>query len=63
MLFLVQAFVFLDLTLAAAPTPPEGATLLGTTDVVLTGVVVLTISRGTGQALRTFWTGYWTLTP
>ena len=69
MLFLVQAFVFLlqtalgcagvDLTLAAAPTPPEGATLLGTTDVVLTGVVVLTISRGTGETLRTFWTGCW----
>jgi hypothetical protein len=58
MLFLVQAFVFLlqtalgcagvDLTLAAAPTPPEGGTLLGTTDVVLTGVAVLTTSRGTG---------------
>jgi hypothetical protein len=70
MLFIVQAFVFLletalgcagvDLTLTAAPTPPQGGTLLGTTAVVQTGVAVLTISRGTGQSKRTFWTGYWT---
>ena len=70
MLFIVQAFVFLletalgaagvDLTLTAAPTPPQGATLLGTTDVVQTGVAVLAISRGSGQSKRTFWTGYWT---
>jgi len=70
MLFIVQAFVFLlqtalgcagvDLALAARPTPPIGAARLGTTDVVQTGVVVLTISRGTGPNLRTFWTGYWT---
>ena len=70
MLFIVQAFVFLletalaaagvDLTLTAAPTPPQGGTLLGTTAVVQTGVAVLTISRGTGPSKRTFWTGYWT---
>jgi hypothetical protein len=70
MLFIVQAFVFLletalgaagvDLTLAAAQTPPQGGTLLGTTAVVQTGVAVLTISRGTGQSKCTFWTGYWT---
>jgi hypothetical protein len=70
MLFIVQAFVFLletalgaagvDLTLTAAPTPPVGGTLLGTTAVVQTGVAVLTISRGTGQSKRTFFTGYWT---
>jgi len=69
MQFIVQAFVFLlqtalgasgvDLTLTAAQTPPQGATLLGTTAVVETGVAVLTISRGTGPAKRTFWTGYW----
>jgi hypothetical protein len=70
MLFIVQAFVFLlqtalgcagvDLTLTAAQSAPQGATLLGTTAVVQTGVAVLTISRGTGQSKRTFWTGYWT---
>jgi hypothetical protein len=70
MLFIVQAFVFLletalgaagvDLTLAGAPTPPVGGTSLGTTVVVQAGVAVLTISRGAGQAKRTFWTGYWT---
>ena len=70
MLFIVQAFVFLletalgaagvDLTLTAAPTPPQDGTLLGTTAVVQTGVAVLTISRGTGPSKRTFWTGYWT---
>ena len=70
MLYRVRAFVFLmktalgcagvDLTLAASPTPPQGGTLLGTTDVVQVGVAVLTITRGTGPAMRTFWTGYWT---
>ena len=69
MQFIVQAFVFLlqtalgasgvDLTLTAAPSAPQGATLLGTTAVVQTGVAVLTISRGTGPSKRTFWTGYW----
>ena len=69
MLFIVQAFMFLletalgcagvDLTLTAAQTPPQGATLLGTTAVVQTGVAVLTISRGTGPSKHTFWTGYW----
>jgi hypothetical protein len=69
MQYIVQAFVFLlqtalgcsgvDLTLTAAQTPPQGAALLGTTAVVESGVAVLTISRGTGQSKRTFWTGYW----
>jgi len=70
MQFIVQAFVFLletalgcagvDLTLTAAQSAPQGATLLGTTAVVETGVAALTISRGTGQSKRTFWTGFWT---
>ena len=70
MQYLVQAFVFLlqtalgcagvDLTLTAGQTPPQGATLLGSTSVVHTGVVALTISRGTGPSKHTFWTGYWT---
>ena len=70
MVYIVRAFVFLlqtalacagvNLTLAAAPTPPQGGTLLGTTNVVQVGVAVLTITRGTGPAMRTFWTGYWT---
>jgi hypothetical protein len=69
MLYIVQALVFLlqtalavrgvDLTLTAAQSAPQGATLLGTTSVVQTGYVVQAISRGTGQAKRTFWTGYW----
>ena len=70
MLFIVQAFVFLlqtalacagvNLTLADAPNAPQGATLLGTTGAVQVGVLVLTITRGTGPSLRTFFTGYWT---
>jgi hypothetical protein len=70
MQFIVQAMVFLletalgcagvDLTLTAAQSAPQGATLLGTTAVVQTGVVILTISRGFGPAKHTFWTGYWT---
>ena len=69
MQYIVQAFVFLlqtalgcagvDLTLAAAGSAPQGATLLGSTTVVQTGVVVLTISRGTGPSKHTYWTGYW----
>ncbi|HTW91738.1 MAG TPA: hypothetical protein VMH22_08525 [bacterium] len=69
MLFIVQAFVFLlqtalgasgvNLTLTAAGSAPSGATLLGTTAVVQTGVAVLTISRGTGPSKHTYWTGYW----
>ena len=70
MLFIVRALVFLletalgcagvDLTLAASPTPPQGGTLLGTTDVVQVGVVDLAVTRGTGPALRTYFEGYWT---
>jgi hypothetical protein len=63
MVFLLEtalACAGVDLTLTAAQTPSQGATLLGTTAVVETGVAVLTISRGTGQSKRTFWTGYWT---
>ena len=70
MQYIVQAFVFLlqtalgcsgvDLTLTAAQSAPQGATVLGTTAVVQTGVAVLTISRGTGPSKHTYWTGYWT---
>jgi hypothetical protein len=70
MLYIVKALVFLlqtalaargvDLTLTAAQSAPQGATLLGTTAVVQVGYVVLTISRGTGPSKQTFWTGYWT---
>ncbi|HTW90187.1 MAG TPA: hypothetical protein VMH22_00565 [bacterium] len=69
MLFIVQALVFLlqtalgasgvNLTLTAAGSAPSGATLLGTTAVVQSGVAVLTISRGTGPSKKTYWTGYW----
>ena len=70
MQYIVQAFVFLlqtalgcsgvDLTLTTAQSAPQGVTVLGTTAVVQTGVVVLTISRGTGPSKHTYWTGYWT---
>ena len=69
MQYIVQAMVFLlqtalgatgvDLTLTAAQSAPQGATLLGTTAVVQVGFVVLTFSRGTGQSKHTYWTGYW----
>ena len=69
MQYIVQAMVFLlqtalgcagvDLTLTAAQSAPQGATLLGTTAVVQVGFVVLTISRGTGPLKHTYWTGYW----
>ena len=70
MAYIVQACVFLletalacagvTLSLSDAPNAPEGATLLGTTGVVQVGVVVLTITRGSGPSLRTYFTGYWT---
>ena len=70
MQFIVQAMVFLlqtalgcagvDLKLIAAQSAPQGATSLGTTAVVQTGVAVLTISRGSGETLHVYWTGYWT---
>lgn len=70
MLYLVRALVYLlqtavaaagvDLALNDSPTPPQGGTLVGTTDVVQVGTAVLTFTRGTGPAMRTFWTGYWT---
>ena len=69
MQFIVQALVFLlqtalgcagvDLKLTAAQSAPQGATSLGTTTVAQTGVVVLTISRGSGPSKHTYWTGYW----
>ena len=70
MLYLVRALVFLletvlnvagmTMTLADAQTPPVGGTGVGSTDVVQTGVAVLTLTRGAGPDLHTFWTGYWT---
>ena len=70
MQYIVQAFVFLlqtalgcagvDLKLTAAQNAPQGATSLGTTAVVQSGVAVLTISRGSGETLHTYWVGYWT---
>jgi hypothetical protein len=70
MLYLVRALVFLlqtvlnaagmSMKLVSAPTPPQGGTGVGSTAVVQSGVAVLTLTRGAGQALSTFWTGYWT---
>ena len=45
--------------LTGALVVPAGATLLGTTAAISVGVVVLKISRGTGQLRINYWTGYW----
>jgi hypothetical protein len=73
MLYLVRALVFLletavaaagvTVTLSGESQPPTGATLLGSVPAVVLPVRTLKLTRGTGPALRTFWTGYWTLTP
>jgi hypothetical protein len=73
MLYLVRALVFLlqtavaaggvTVTLTAEATPPTDATLLGTVPALVLPVRTLKLTRGTGPALRTYWTGYWTLTP
>jgi hypothetical protein len=49
---------YFELTVAGVA--PEGATLLGGTDAVQFGVIMLKISRGTGQLRINYWTGYWT---
>jgi hypothetical protein len=69
MVYLVQALVFLletalaavgvTMTLNEAPVAPEVGTLVGSTDVVQVGVVVLRLSRGNGPTLHNYWTGYW----
>jgi hypothetical protein len=73
MLYIVRALVFLlqtalsasgmTMTLAAADNPPSGGTALGTAPALSKPVRTLTITRGQGQTLTTFWTGYWTLLP
>ncbi|HTW92526.1 MAG TPA: hypothetical protein VMH22_12570 [bacterium] len=70
MQFIVQAFVFLlqtalgcagvDPKLTPVQSTPQGATSLGTTAVVQSGVAALTISRGSGETMHTCFTGYWT---
>jgi hypothetical protein len=50
----------MSMKLVSAQTPPQGGTGVGATGVVQTGVAVLTLTRGTGQTLHTYWTGYWT---
>jgi hypothetical protein len=70
MVYIVRALVFLLETVLAAAgmtmslndaqTPPSGGTGVGSTDVVQAGVAVLTLTRGTGPSLQTYWTGYWT---
>jgi hypothetical protein len=49
------------MTLTGAAQPPEGGTLLGSAPVLVQPVRTLKLTRGTGPALRTYWTGYWTL--
>jgi hypothetical protein len=73
MLYIVRALVFLletavaasgvTMTLAAQAQPPAGGTLLGSVPALSQPVRTLKLTRGTGPALQTYWTGYWTLTP
>ncbi len=68
--YIVHAFVFLmktalaaagvTMTLTASGTTPEGATPLGNTEVGTPPTsIILTITRGAGQTLETFFTGFW----
>jgi hypothetical protein len=69
MLYIVRALVFLletalaavgvTMTLSTAPVAPEGGTLVGDTGVIQVGVAMLTLTRGNGPTLHTYWTGYW----
>ena len=71
MLYIVKALVFLletalnasgmTMTLAAADNPPQGGANLGTAPALSKPVRTLAITRGNGETLTTFWTGYWTL--
>ena len=71
MVHLVRALVFLlqtaldaagmTMTLVAQDTPPEGGTALGSAPALVLPVRTLTITRGTGPTMETFWIGYWTL--
>jgi len=71
MLYIVRALVFLlhtalgasgmTMTLAAQDNPPQGGTSLGTAPALSKPVRTLTITRGQGETLAVFWTGYWTL--
>ena len=71
MVGLVYALVFLletalaaagvTMTLTAEAQPPAGGTPFGTAPALSQPVRTLKLTRGTGPALRTYWTGYWTL--
>jgi hypothetical protein len=73
MLYIVRALVFLletalsvagvTMTLTAEAQPPVGGTLLGSAPALALPNRTLKLTRGTGPALRTYRTGYWTLTP
>jgi len=74
---LVHAMVFLlntavsvvgvVLDLSFAPTPPQGSSLLGSVGSlggsVQLGAFILKMTRGTGPALRIFFTGHWLVNP
>ncbi|HTW91488.1 MAG TPA: hypothetical protein VMH22_07230 [bacterium] len=71
MVYIVRALVFLletalnasgmTMTLAAADNAPQGGTALGTAPALSKPVRTLVITRGQGETMTTFWTGYWTL--
>ena len=71
MLYIVRALVFLletalaasgvTMTLTADAEPPEDGTPLGSAPALALPVRTLTLTRGTGPSLHTYWTGYWTL--
>ena len=71
MLYIVRALVFLlqtalnaagmTMTLAEGDNPPPGGTVLGTAPALTKAVRTLAITRGQGESMVTFFTGYWTL--
>ncbi len=71
MLYIVRAMVFLlstalnaagmTMTLAAEDNPPQGGANLGSAPALSKPVRTIVITRGSGETLTTFWTGYWTL--
>ena len=59
----VLAAVGVVLSLSLDPAAPQGSSLLGTMPPLgggpVSGVYVLKMTRGTGQALRTVFAGHW----
>jgi hypothetical protein len=73
MLYLVRALVYLletalaasgvTMTLTAEAQPPVGGTSLGSAPALVLPNRTLRMTRGTGPALRIFFTGHWLVNP